>query len=347
MKRWLILLAALTIGSAAAPPPAGPPPTPVDLLRTMVEADTTHGTRALAVALRGLMLAQGFVPADAQLLAPDDKPNQANLVMRLRGSGRAAPVLFIGHLDVVPTAGQSWTVEPFALTAKGGFLYGRGALDMKGENVAMLLGLIAMRRSGLVPDRDIILALTADEETGAADGIDWLLKTHRSAIDAAFVVNPDEGAAGERHGVRDFYGIQTSTKRYVTYRLSARAPGGHSDLPPARNAVFVLAAALGRLDGYRLPVHLTEATRANFAALAERASSSEARDLHAVLATDPGPAAVERLSVDPQKAAALRSTCVPTMLHASEQENVIAEEASATIQCRLLPGDDPKRSGAC
>ena len=212
---------------------------------------------------------------------------------------------------------------------------------MKGEDTAMLLGMIGMKRDHFVPDRDIILALTADEETGAADGIQWLLQTRRPTIAAAYVINPDEGAAGMRHGRRVYYGIQTSTKRYVTYRISSSAPGGHTAAPAQRNAVFVLAAALDRLSGYHFTIRLTDTTRAYFTALAARTDGQEAKDLRSILAAPLDQAAAERIARDPERGAALRSTCTPTMLHTSSAENVLAESAEATLQCRLLPGDEP------
>lgn len=181
-----------------------------ELLRQMVEVDTTaaNGTRVLAELLAGRMRAEGFEGDDVRLVVPDDQPSRANLIVRLHGSGRAEPLLIIGHLDVVEAVRANWSVEPFRLTQKDGFYYGRGVLDMKGEDAAALTALVRMKRGHFVPDRDILVALTADEEAGTGNGIKWLLQAHRQYLHAGLAINPDEGAAGIRAGKHVYYGCK-------------------------------------------------------------------------------------------------------------------------------------------
>ena len=202
------VLAALGLCLAApgrAEPP-GPTPPAADqalgrsLLKELVEINSTHafGSTGASRAVAQRFLDAGFAPADVSVLVPDDHPTQGNVVVRLRGSGRGGkPVLFIGHLDVVEARREDWTYDPFVLTEAGGWLYGRGAIDMKGQDAAVIAAMIRLKREGFVPDRDIIAAFTADEEAGGDfSGVDWLLKAHPHLVDADLVINPDGGRRG-------------------------------------------------------------------------------------------------------------------------------------------------------
>lgn len=205
------------------------------VLRELVEIDTSapHGTGAAAEAIAHRLAAAGFAVNDVRLLAPPDQPSRANVVVRLRGSGRDAPLLVIGHIDVVEAPAQGWTVDPFQLTEREGYFYGRGVLDLKGEDTAILTALMRMKHEGFRPQRDIIAAFTADEEAGNTNGVQWLLKAHPELVSAGLAINPDEGAAVFRGGRRVYYGIQTSTKRYVTYRLETT--GQRAGTPRSRS----------------------------------------------------------------------------------------------------------------
>jgi acetylornithine deacetylase/succinyl-diaminopimelate desuccinylase-like protein len=277
-----------------------------------------------------------------EILAPADHPNRANIVLRLRGRGHGKPMLLIGHLDVVGTEDQAWTVDPFKLTETEGYYYGRGTLDMKGEDAAILTGLVRMKREGFVPDRDIVAAFTADEEAGDANGVEWLLKTRRGMVDAGIAINPDEGAAGTRNGRKVYYGIQTSTKRYVSFVLSAHNKGGATSTPRPDNAIYELAQALVRFSAYRFPIRLSDTTRAYFQGLAGQESGQVRRDLLAVSRMPIDGAAAARLAENPERNAAMRTTCVASLIGGGSQENALPGEAHTTIQCRLLPGDEPE-----
>ena len=316
-----------------------------DMLRELVAFDTTaaHGTLAAMQAIQARLRREGFADSELTLLAPEAEPSRADIVVRLKGAGRAKPLLMIGHVDVVEAPRQGWSVDPFKLTEKDGYLYGRGTLDLKGEDVAVMTALIRMKREGFVPDRDIVAAFTADEEDGTANGAEWLLRTHRDLVDAALAINPDEGAAGERGGKRLYYGVQTSTKRYVTFTVEASGKTGHTAIPQADNAIYKLAAALVRLGALRFPVELDETTRAYFARMAESETGATRADMLAAGRQPPDLAAARRLADgNAERNATLRTTCVATMLKAGTEENALADTAQATVQCRLLPGDDPQ-----
>ena len=286
-----LVLAAGTLvpASPAIAEPPGPVP-PADsqalgrsLLKALVEINSTHafGSTGAARAVAQRFLAAGFAPANVQVLIADDHPTKGNVVVRLRGSGKGGkPVLFIGHLDVVEARREDWTYDPFVLTEAGGWLYGRGTIDMKGQDAAVIAGLIRLKQEGFVPDRDIIAAFTADEEAGGDfSGVDWLLKAHRDLVDADLVINPDGGEAGLKHGKRLYLGIQTSEKVYVTYQLEATDKGGHSSRPTPANPIYRMARALARLDAQPFPVHLTETTRAYLKARAPLESGQMRSDM--------------------------------------------------------------------
>jgi acetylornithine deacetylase/succinyl-diaminopimelate desuccinylase-like protein len=262
------------------------------------------------------------------------------VVVRLHGRGKGKPILYIGHLDVVDAKREDWTYDPFTLTEKDGFLYGRGTIDMKGQDAAMLVSLIRLKTEGFVPDRDIIVALTADEEAGGdADGIEWLLKDHRDLVDAGLVVNPDAGEAAIKNGRKLYLGIQTSEKIYLTFGLEATDKGGHSSRPTPNNPIYHLAAGLDRLSKFQFPVHLTETSKLYFAGRAGLETGQTEADMRAVVASAPAPAAIERLSSVVETNIMLRTTCTATEIQGGHAESALPQRASATIQCRLVPGE--------
>jgi acetylornithine deacetylase/succinyl-diaminopimelate desuccinylase-like protein len=314
-----------------------------DVLRELIEIDTTsaHGTRGAATAIADRLAQAGFLPSDAQVLAPQDQPTRANVVARLHGLGLAKPLLIIGHLDVVDAPRAGWSVDPFKLTEKDGFFYGRGVLDLKGEDSAILSALVRLKREGFRPNREIIVAFTADEEAGTANGVEWLLKTHPDLVFAGLAINPDEGAAGLRANQRIYYGIQTSTKRYITYRLETAGKSGHTAIPQPDNAIYKLAFGLARLSNLQFPIEFDDTTRAYFARTAAMETGQTRLDMIAVSTEYPDMLAAERLTANPERNANLRTTCVATLLKAGTVENALADNAQATVQCRVLPSDSP------
>jgi acetylornithine deacetylase/succinyl-diaminopimelate desuccinylase-like protein len=356
MQQSLIIIACLVAwGGAWAPamaaspgplPPASDRDLAHDILRELVDINTTHdhGSTAAAEVIQQQLVAAGFPASDVVLIAPADKPTKGNVVVRYRakahGKSSPAPVLFLGHLDVVEARGEDWSTDPFKLTEKDGWFYGRGTADMKDGDAALLETLIRLKREHYVPARDIIVAFTADEEAGGdANGPAFLLKEHRELIDAGLAVNLDGGGGGLKNGERQFFQLGTSEKVYVTFTLETTSPGGHGSLPGPDNAIYRLADGLGRLAKLKFPVVTTATTRASFEKFAALESGPSLDDQLAVAKSPPDPDAAERLSQTVRLNAQLRTTCVATLISGGHAENALPQRAKATVQCRMMPGD--------
>lgn len=299
-----------------------------------------HGsTTPAAQAIARRLLAAGFPAADVAVVGPDSL--HQNVVARLRGTGARKPILLLAHLDVVEALRSDWTMEPFTLTEQGGYFYGRGTSDIKDMAAIYTAVLLTFKREGFVPDRDIILALTAAEEGGDGNGVQWLLANRRDLIDVAYCINGDGGDPLLRNGVVFARNVQASEKVYTDFSFVVRNPGGHSSQPVANNAIYRLSAALTRLAAYRFPARLNEVSRGYF----ERAAASEppvvAREMR--LAAKGSPAAIERLSrKDPWFNALFRTTCVATRLAGGHADNALPQLARATVNCRMLPDEKPE-----
>jgi acetylornithine deacetylase/succinyl-diaminopimelate desuccinylase-like protein len=312
------------------------------MLKSLVELNTTHtqGSTVAAKAIQGWLLSAGFPPGDVAFVAPPEHPTKGNVVVRYRGKHPGDALLLLGHLDVVEARREDWSVDPFELTERDGWYYGRGTIDMKDGDAALVESLIRLKRAKFIPDRDVIVAFTADEEAGGdANGPAFLLKEHRDLIDAALVVNLDGGGGNTKNGERRFFEVGTSEKTYLTFTLETTSPGGHGSLPGPDNAIYRLAAGLGRLQSFKFPVMLTATTRTSFDELGALESGSLAADMHAVarIPTDLG--AAERLSQNVRLNAQLHTTCVATLISGGHAENALPQRAKSTIQCRMLPGD--------
>jgi acetylornithine deacetylase/succinyl-diaminopimelate desuccinylase-like protein len=342
----LLILASASTTWAATPgplPPKADQDLARDILKELVDINTTHdhGSTAAAQVMQQQLLAAGFSAEDVLLIAPSDKPLKGNLVVRYRAREPGTrPVLFLGHLDVVEARKEDWSTDPFQLTEKDGWYYGRGTEDMKDGIAAMMESLIRLKREHYVPSRDIIVAFTADEEAGGdANGPAFLLKEHRDLIDAAVAVNLDGGGGSVKNGERLFYEIGTSEKVYVTYTLETTSPGGHGSLPGPDNAIYRLADGLSRLEKYNFPLLTTATTRASFEKFAALETGTAHDDRLAVAKETPDPEAAARLSENVKLNAQLRTTCVATLISGGHAENALPQRAKATIQCRMMPGD--------
>jgi acetylornithine deacetylase/succinyl-diaminopimelate desuccinylase-like protein len=350
-KAIALLLLALVCGVSAFAEGAGgqtgtKPPQKYEtlgrqILGELIAIDTTvdKGSTAAAKAVAARAIAGGFPQADVTVVTPKERPDSASVVVRLRGRSSARPVLYINHLDVVPAKREDWSFDPFKLTERDGWLYGRGTIDMKGQDTAVLTSLIRLKQEGFVPARDIIVAFTPDEETRSRWGISWLLKEHRALVNGALVVNPDGGEAAIKKGKRLYVGVQTSEKIFVTFELETRDKGGHSSRPTADNPIYRLSSALVRLATYRFPPHLTDTTRLYFERRASLETGQVAADMRAILKMPPDAAAIERLSSEVETNIILRSTCTTTMVDGGHAENALPQRARATVQCRLIPGE--------
>jgi acetylornithine deacetylase/succinyl-diaminopimelate desuccinylase-like protein len=314
-----------------------------DILKQLVEINTTDSvgnvtTAAEAVARR--LRDAGFTENDLHLAGP--KERKKNLVLRFRGTGKRKPILFIGHLDVVEALRSDWTTDPFEFIEKDGFFYGRGTEDMKEGDAILVTNFIRLKGENFLPDRDLILALTADEEGGSANGVDWLLKQHRDWIDAEYCINLDGGEFEKENGKPMLAAIQASEKVYVDFQLESRNPGGHSSVPTPDNAIYQLAGALARLQFFSFPWHMNEITRSYFERMAALTPEPASADMKAVTKQPPDPAAARRLSENAYNNSLLHTTCVPTMLSGGHAPNALPQTARANVNCRIFPGEDPQ-----
>ena len=352
MKPTQFLLTALLVSSLFASAQTAPldPATQHlahDVFKQLIEINTTDSVgsvTAAAVAMRQRLLDAGFPAADLVLAGPNDR--KQNLVARYRApaSSTLKPILIICHLDVVEAPQAEWATDPFKLVEKDGYFYGRGTQDMKDSDAILVTDFIRLKRQGFVPNRDLILALTADEEGGKANGVDWLLQNRPELVQAEVVLNPDAGGIDSKAGKPVVMVVEATEKLYADYQLSAKNPGGHSSLPTRDNAIYHVTDALSRLENYQFPVVLNPVSRAYFekmATLEATQGPSEAQtaaDMRAVLLTPPDPAAIARLSAIPRFNSVLRTTCVATMLSGGQAPNALPQFAQSNVNCRILPG---------
>lgn len=314
-----------------------------DVLRELISINTTESvgsvTRA-AQAMQARLLRAGFPREDLRLLGPDAR--KKNLVARLRGTGAHRPVLLIGHLDVVEAPRLEWDTDPFELVEKDGYFYGRGVTDMKDGDAILVTTLMRLKREGYRPDRDVILALTADEEGGQFNGVDWLLRNHRDLIDAEWVINEDDESVLMQNDVPQYYKLGATEKIYADFQLATANRGGHSSLPRPDNAIYELVAGLERLQHHTFPVELNAVTRAYYERMSTLESGQVAADMRAILEDPPDPAAAQRLSEDEVHNALLHTTCVATRLTGGQANNALPQVATANVNCRILPGHSPE-----
>src|SRR5579862_2585929 len=257
----------------------------VEIFKQLIEINTTDSVGSVTAAAEAMAKRfrdAGFPDSDIHVLGPNTNDRKKNVVVRLHGSGKHKPVLLIGHLDVVEARREDWTTDPFQFIEKDGYYYGRGTSDMKDGDAIMSATLIRMKKEGYVPNRDIILALTADEEGGLSNGVDWLLKNHRELIDAEFVINSDAGGADMENGKATIVSMDASEKLYADFQLLVTNPGGHSSLPVPDNAIYHLADALDRLQSFQFPVELNDVTRTYFQRMATIETGQKAADMRAI-----------------------------------------------------------------
>jgi acetylornithine deacetylase/succinyl-diaminopimelate desuccinylase-like protein len=339
------IAAALLCASVAHAQAGGESPNALSrsIFQELIEINTTDSvgnvtTAAEAMAKR--LRAAGFADSDIAILGPNAR--KKNLVVRLRGTGQHKPVLLIGHLDVVEARREDWTTDPFKFVEKDGYFYGRGTQDMKDGDAIMVTSLIRMKKEGFRPNRDIILALTADEEGGSSNGVDWLLQHQRPLIDAEFVLNHDGSSIVSEHGKPLYYELDGTEKVYGDYQLMTTNPGGHSSLPVPDNAIYALAAGLSRLEKYEFPFELNTVTRGYYQQMATIESGQRSADMRAILRASPDPAAITRLSKDPDDHSIMHTTCVATRLEGGHANNALPQRAAAVVNCRILPGHSPE-----
>jgi acetylornithine deacetylase/succinyl-diaminopimelate desuccinylase-like protein len=318
-----------------------------DIFQQLIEINTTDSVgdcTAAANAMAGRLKAAGFSEEDVKVLGPH--PRKGNLVARLRGTGARKPILLLAHLDVVEAKREDWSFDPFKFLEKDGYYYGRGTSDDKAMAAIFIANLIRIKhegQEGFKPDRDIIVALTADEEGGDYNGVEWLLKNHPQLIEAEFGLNEGGGGA-VRSGKKLFNAVQASEKVYQSFLLEVKNKGGHSSRPVKDNAIYHLAAALQRLAGFDFPVNLNEVTRAYFERVSKLESGETAAAMKGVIQNPPDAKSVAYLENIPAYNATMRTTCVATMLEAGHAENALPQTARATVNCRILPTETAEQT---
>jgi acetylornithine deacetylase/succinyl-diaminopimelate desuccinylase-like protein len=312
------------------------------ILRELIETNTTGSSGNTTIAAGQLATRfrdAGFPEADVKVVGPT--PKNLNLVVRFRGSGARKPILLLAHLDVVEAKREDWTYDPFSLTEHDGYFYGRGTQDQKGGAAMLVTTLLRLKEEHVLPDRDLILALTAGEEGGMPyNGVQWLIKNKRDLIDAEYAINVDAGGGEMEHGKHTLFDVQAAEKVYHSVALTAKNAGGHSSLPRKDNAIYALAKALDRLAAYEFPVKPNDVVKAYFSKAAATASPAIAADMRKVANGTADAAAISRLSQTPLYNALMRTTCVATMLEGGHAPNALPQTARATVNCRMLPGED-------
>jgi acetylornithine deacetylase/succinyl-diaminopimelate desuccinylase-like protein len=341
VRYFIVILAVLwaQAAGAAADSDAAIRQNAYDIFKQLIEINSTDSVGSTTLAAQAMakrLLNAGFPKGDVVVLGPNDR--KGNLVARYRGTPGSAlrPILIIGHLDVVEAQRQDWTTDPFQFVEKDGYFYGRGTQDMKESDAIAIADFIRLRQEGFVPDRDIILALTADEEGGKSNGVAWLLDHHRALIDAEYALNPDAGQVRPDRPM--IVGFEATEKLYADYQVLATNPGGHSSLPTPDNAIYHIADALTLLQKFSFPFELNPVTREYFTQMTKIETGQTASDMRAILATPPDPKAIERLSQDTHSNSIMRTTCVATMLSGGHAPNALPGRAEANINCRILPG---------
>ena len=342
MASWLTAFAPCTApatGSRQAAADTAAEGAALDIFKQLIAINTTDSVgnvTAAAEAMAQRFRAAGFPAADIAVLGPNER--KKNLVVRLHGSGRHRPVLIMGHLDVVEARREDWSTDPFTLVEKDGFYFARGAIDMKDGDAVMVSTLIRMKQEGFRPARDIVLALTADEEGGCCNGVDWLLKNQRPLIDAEYAISLDDWTIWTGSGPPRIMEVDATEKTYADYELLVTSPGGHSSEPAGDNAIYRLIAGLTRLGAYEFPFELNAVSRAYYERMTQLVDADRAADMRAILGDPPDAAAVRRLDRTPKDHAYTHTTCVPTRLDAGHANNALPQRASAIVNCRILPG---------
>ncbi len=315
----------------------------VALLKELVEINTTQSVgdnTAAARAMASHLLKAGFAEDDVHVIVP--APRKGNLVARYRSPAPTKrPILFLAHIDVVEADAADWTVDPFTFLERDGYFYGRGTIDDKDEAAIAVANFIKLKREGFRPNRDIIIALTADEEGGPDNGVEHLLEVHPELVDAAFVIN-EGGGGGIIDGEPRINSVQAAEKVYQSYTFEVENRGGHSALPRPDNAIYELAHALTKVQQHTFPVQFNDVTSAYFRQTADTLPHAEAAMIRRVLTNPRDAEAVAAVSKNPGFNARLRTTCVATELDAGHAENALPQRAKATVNCRLLPGTDPE-----
>ncbi|MGH8146454.1 MAG: M20/M25/M40 family metallo-hydrolase [Rhodanobacteraceae bacterium] len=338
-RTWPIVCLILVLTSsppALAETTAQAMPEYMAMLRHAIATQTVKGkgrVPALARYFADKLEAAGFAKSDIETF-PVGKTEA--LVVRYHGSGKGKPFIVHGHMDVVPANADGWTDHaPFKLVKDGPYYYGRGVADMKDQTVALVETFMRLKREGFVPDRDILLVLTGDEETDEFTAEAVAKHYH----DAAFALDADGWSGMYDASLKPvLFGIVAAEKGYADFLITATSPGGHSSEPNPDNAIYKLSGALQEIGGYQFPVKSNGITLASFKAMSAHMHGPLAQALRAFAANPQDAKAAATISADPAYVGQIRTTCVATELAAGHARNALPEKATANVNCRIFPG---------
>jgi acetylornithine deacetylase/succinyl-diaminopimelate desuccinylase-like protein len=317
-----------------------------DVYKQLIETNSstmTAGTTGAAQEMAQRFRDAGF--PDSDIFLGGVRPDKFNVVVRYHGRGGPGgpkPLLLLAHLDVVEALKSDWSadLDPFKFIERDGYYYGRGTSDDKAMAAIYVANVIRLKKEGYVPDRDIVVALTADEEGGCCNGARWLVNNHRDLVDAAYVIN--EGGGGSlRDGKPFLNSVQATEKVFANFIVTAHNKGGHSSVPRPDYAIYELSEGLVRFSHYAFPVQFNEVTHAFFERTAAVESKEVGAAMRALLKNPKDAAASAIVSRDPRYNSTLRTTCVATMLSGGHATNALPQTAQATINCRMLPNTNP------
>jgi len=321
-----------------------------EIYREMVEIDSSPSTGSCTRVIRAAetrLKAAGFADEDVQVVIPEGKPDDGNVVARIRAPGaKKKGVLLLAHIDVVDARRADWERDPFKLVEEGGFFYGRGAVDDKAMAAVFLDLMLRLKQErGFRPKRDLIMALTCGEETSnRVNGVDYLLKNNRELIDAAFAINEGAGGLlssdGQKHLVLQ---VQAGEKIHQVYSLEVTNKGGHSSRPERDNAIYRLARATLKVEQLAFPLELTPVVREYFRVTGPTLGGEIGAAMSAVAKNPDDQAALAVLTNDPSYNAILHTTCVVTQLDAGHTPNALPQRATATLSCRVMQGTTPEQ----
>ncbi|MGZ5987330.1 MAG: M20/M25/M40 family metallo-hydrolase [Caulobacteraceae bacterium] len=314
------------------------------LYKELVETNTTASSGSCTLAAQRMaarLKAAGFPDSDLTFFSVPEYPKNGGLVAVYPGKDpKAKAILMLAHIDVVEARREDWTRDPFTLIEEGGYFYARGASDDKAQAAIWVDNLIRYRQEGYHPRRTIKMALTCGEEGGSPfNGASWLVQNRRELIDAAFALNEGGGGSLDASGKRIAHGVEAGEKTSQSFTLETANPGGHSSRPTPDNAIYQMVDALSRLRGYRFPVHLNDVTRGYLTQMSKIVGGETGAAMTALVANPADARADALLSRDPSINNILRTTCVATMLSAGHAQNALPQRATATVNCRIFPGE--------
>ena len=313
---------------------------PAELLPRLIRFDTTNppgNERECIAFIDGLLREAGI---ESTLRAREAE--RPNLVARVPGRSAAPPLLLYGHVDVVSTGGQQWQHDPFAGEEHDGFVWGRGAVDMKGGVAMMLAAFLRAKAEGLEPAGDVIFCALADEEAMGRYGAEWLVREHGELFEGVRYAIGEFGGFTTHQAGRRFYPIQVAEKQVCTLKATVRGPGGHGSVPLRGGATARLGRMLTRLDRDGLPVHPTPVVRQMLTAMGDSLPRLQAVFLRQLLRPAIAQVMLARMGARGRMLGAmLRNTASPTIIETSKKFNVIPAEIEVTLDGRILPGFDP------